>query len=202
MINLSSGLTALILGLLFIFPVPGMIMPPFGDGTNDWFSSFQNNWLIVIYKLHAGLISIQEDPLRGLNGLDIVIMSAFSITCLGLYINLKRISRIWSIIAYSFSLIAIVLFIITQSAGRSTLMLSILIFSFVMLKDKRQSKVTIYAGIVASIFLFAGDLTVGMHSKIITILFCFGYLLLIVWFFLISRTLIHIFKILCSLKEE
>jgi hypothetical protein len=87
-------------------------------------------------------------------------------------------------------LVAIILFLITQIAGRSTVMLSVLIFSIVMIKDKIYSKVTIYTGILASVFLFSGDLSVGIHSNFITILFGIGYILLTLWFFLISRTLL------------
>jgi hypothetical protein len=69
-------------------------------------------------------------------------------------------------------------------------MLSVLIFSLVMIKDKIYSKVTIYTGMLASVFLFADDLSVGIHSNVITILFGIGYILLTLWFFLISRTLL------------
>ncbi len=61
-----------------------------------------------------------------------------------------------------------------------------------MLRDKTFSKVTIYAGILASVFLFVGDLTVGVHSNIITTLFSIGYMLLITWFFLIAQSLFRL----------
>ena len=164
------------------------------ETNRGWYSTLQNNWLIIIFKLHAGLIMIQEDPLHGLNLLDIVILVLFSTTCWGLYINLKRSSKTWSFIALTLSLITIVLFLVTQTAGRSTVMLSVLIFSFVMAKDKNYGKVTFYTGILASVFLFTGDLSVGIHSNFITILFGIGYILLTLWFFLISRTLFWLGK--------
>lgn len=111
-----------------------------------------------------------------------------------MYINLKKSSNIWSLVAFAFMLIAIILFTITQNAGRSTVMLSVLIFSLIMIKDKIYSKVTICSGILASIFLFTGDLTVGIHSDIITILFGIGYMLLTLWFFLVSRKLLSLGK--------
>jgi hypothetical protein len=86
-------------------------------------------------------------------------------------------------------LIAIILFVATQNAGRSTVMLVVLINSLAMLKDKTFSKAVIYTGILASIFLFVGDLTVGVNSPIITTLFGIGYVLLITWFFLIGQCL-------------
>jgi hypothetical protein len=98
-------------------------------------------------------------------------------------------------IAFALSLIAIILFVMTQIAGRSTVMLAALINSFVMLRDKIFSKATIYVGIFASVFLFVGDLTVGIHSNIITILFGCGYVLLIMWFFLIAPGLLRVGRV-------
>jgi hypothetical protein len=190
-IYLLTGTTTLMLGILFLISAISFITSSILAGTNfGWYSALQNNWLIVIFKLHAGLINIQNNPLHGLNLLDIIILVVFSVTCLGLYINLKKSSKIWSLIALTFSLIAIILFLVTQIAGRSTVMLSVLIFSLVMIKDKIYSKVTIYTGMLASVFLFADDLSVGIHSNVITILFGIGYILLTLWFFLISRTLL------------
>ena len=179
------------LGLLFLISAISFITSGILAGINcGWFTALQNNWLIVIFKLHAGLLNIQDDPLHGLNLLDIIILVVFSVTCFGLYINLKESSKIWSLIALVLSLIAIPLFLITQIAGRSTVMFSALIFSLVMIKGKIYSKMSIYTGILASVFLFAGDLSVGIHSNVITILFGIGYLLLTLWFFLISQTLL------------
>ena len=189
-IYLLSGATTLILAILFLNSALSFISSNILAGTNCvWYSTLQNNWLIVIFKLHAGLLNIQDNPLHGLNLLDIIILVVFSVTCLGLYFNLRKSSKIWSLIALIFSLIAIPLFLITQNAGRSTVMLSVLIFSLEMIKDKIYSNVSIYTGILASVFLFTGDLTVGIHSNFITILFGIGYILLTLWFFLISRKL-------------
>lgn len=182
-------MTSLILGVLLLSSAISFISSTLDVGTKGIFTVIQNNWLILIFKLHAGLISIQDDPLRGLNLLDMVILALFSITCYGLYIDLKTSGKLWRLIALAFTLIAIILFLISQIAGRSTVMLSVLIFSLVMTKDEAFNKVTTYTGIACSIFLFAGDLTVGIHSNMITILFGIGYFLLILWFFSISRRL-------------
>lgn len=116
-------------------------------------------------------------------------MVLFSILSFAISNILKKVNRVWPLIAFTLSVIAIILFIITQIAGRSTIMLSVLIFSFVMLNNKAFNKTTIYAGILGGIFLFIGDLTVGIDSSIITILFGLGYGLLTLWFFLIGRKL-------------
>lgn len=184
-----SSVASLTLGVIFLIGALGFIRSIIWTEINgDWFSVFQSNWLIIIFKLHAGLISIQNNPLHGLNYIDVAILILFSILCFGLCVALKKESKFWSIFAFALSLITITLFIVTQTAGRSTVMLSVFIFSFVMLKNKIFKKMIIYTGVLASIFLFAGDLSVGIQSNIITFLFGIGYILQTIWFLLIART--------------
>jgi hypothetical protein len=188
-----SGAAALVTGILFLTAMISLIAAVLRPGaTNNWLSPFENNWLIVIFKLHAGLLDIHDDPLHGLNLLDMVILALVAIICFGLRAALRKARRTWILIAFALSLITIILFIATQIAGRSTVMLSVLIFSFVMLRNNIFGKTTIYAGILAGIFLFAGDLSVGIHSNIITILFGIGYVLLTTWFFLVAQRLFHL----------
>ena len=181
---------ALILGsLFFISAVEFSISIIWPDLSNRWYLFLQTNWLIVIFKLHNGLIHVIDNPLYGLNIFDMIIMVLFSILSFAISNILKKVNRIWPPIAFALSVISIMLFIITQMVGRSTIMLSVLIFSFVMLRKKALNKTTIYAGILGGIFLFTGDLTVGIDSNMITILFGIGYVLLTLWFFLIGRKL-------------
>ena len=190
-----GGAAALIAGMLLLIGMISLIASVLQPSTtNGWLSLFQNNWLIVIFKLHAEFSGIHAD-LHGLNLLDIVILFLVGIICLSLSTAFSKASKIWSLIAFALSLIAIILFIATQIAGRSTVMLAVLIISFVMLRNKIFSKVTIYAGILASVFLFVGDLSVGIHSNIITILFGVGYVLLITWFFLIAQSLFRLGRV-------
>jgi len=183
-----SRVIALTLGILFFLTALAFVISIIWPNIKyPLYLLFQSNWLISIFKLHCGLINIQDDPLSGLNIMDITILALFSIFSFGLSKALKEVNKIWPLISFALSVITIVLFIVTQIAGRSTIMLSVMIFSFVMLKNKAFSKVTIYSGIFASIFLFAGDLTVGINSIMISILFGIGYVLLTIWFFLIYR---------------
>jgi len=187
--KLSSAI-ALSLGILFLITAIGFIISIlWTEFNNGWYSLLQSNWLIVIFKLHDGLINIQADPLHGLNILDIFILVLFSLMSFGLNNALKKVNKIWPLIAFVLTVITIILFIVTQAAGRSTVMLSVMIFSFVMLKNNTFSKVTIFTGIFAGVFLFVGDLTVGINSNIITILFGIRYILLSTWFFMIAQTL-------------
>lgn len=188
--KLSSAI-ALTLGILFLITAIGFIISIiWPDLNNGWYSLFQTNWLIVIFKLHYGLLNVQDNPLHGLYILDIIILVLFSLMSFGLSYALKKVNRIWPLIAFTLSVITIILFIVTQVVGRSTVMLSVMIFSFVMLRNKTFSKVTIFAGIIAGVFLFAGDLTVGINSNIITILFGIGYIILTTWFFFIAQMLV------------
>jgi hypothetical protein len=187
----ASSVVALMLGILFFITATGFIISFIStDFNNERYSLFQNNWLITIFKLHDGLINIQDNPLYGLNVLDLIILILFSFMSFGLSNALKKVNKVWPLTAFILSAITIILFIATQVAGRSTVMLSVLIYSFVMLRNKIFSNVTIYTGVLASIFLFMGDLTVGINSNIITIFFGIGYVLLIIWFFLIAQKLL------------
>jgi hypothetical protein len=154
-----------------------------------WLLLLQNNWLVLIFKLHAQSTGIHSDILQGLNIWDIIILALVGILCLSLSTVFRKASKIWTLIAFTLTLAAIALYLVTQLAGRSTVMLSVLIISIVMLSNKTFNKVTIYSGILSSIFLFVGDLTVGIHSNIITVLFGVGYVFLVVWFFLTAGRL-------------
>ena len=139
-----GGMAALATGLLLLLGMTSLIASLFQPGTtNGWLLLFQNNWLVKIFILHAEYRSLQAD-LYGLNLLDIVVLLLVSILCLSLSTTFRKASKTWSIIAFALSLIAIILFVMTQIAGRSTVMLSVLINSLVRLRNKTYSRVTIY----------------------------------------------------------
>ena len=180
---------ALVSGILLLLGMISLIVTVLQPGTpNAWLLPFQNNWLVKIFIQHAELSGIPAD-LHGLNLLDMVILLLVSLVCLSLSTYFRNAGKVWSLIAFGLSVAAMLLFWATQLAGRSTVMLAVLINSFVMLRDKTFSRVIIYSGILAGVFLFAGDLTVGIHSNIITILFGVGYALLIIWSMLIAQAL-------------
>jgi hypothetical protein len=162
--------------------------------SNGWFIQLQNNWLVVLFRLNAGFSGVQP-RLDVLNLLDISIMALFCIMFLALYVALKRTSKIWSIVAVSLPFLGIPVFLITSTAGRSTLLIAGLIISAVMLRSKIFRKPTAYAGIVASVLLFfAGDIATAIFSssKVIAVLIGIGYVLWMVWFFLIAQRLYHL----------
>ncbi len=187
-----GAVSALISGiLLFVGMISQIASVLRSETASGWLSLIPNNWLVKIFILHAGFSDVHAD-LHGLNLLDIFILSLVSVICFSISTIFRNTRRVWSLVAFALSVIAIILFLATQNAGRSTVMLTVLIISFVMLRDKTFSNVIVYTGIPASVFLFVGDLTVGIHSDIITTLFSIGYVLLITWFFLIARGLFRL----------
>jgi hypothetical protein len=166
-----GGAAALVVLVLLGVGILGVITP------------FQDNWLIVFFKLNAGLGDVQEDSLSVLNFLDIVIMALAGTVYLALCAALWRANKLWPAIAASLAFLGIALLIITHTAGRSGLLLGGLIVSAVMLRSRIFSRVCAYAGMVAgALLLFVGD----------AVLIGVGYLLWMAWFFLVGRKLLQL----------
>jgi hypothetical protein len=193
-----GGLAALIVFVLFLIGIIGIIAVGRQPATaNDWSTPFQNNWLVVLFKLNAGFSGVQPDLLHVLNLLDIVIMALFGTMFLALYVALRRTNKVWSVVATSLPFLGIAIFLITSTAGRSGLLVGGLIISAVMLRSRIRgfSKVGAYVGIVASVLLFfAGDIGTAIFStsNIIAILIGIGYVLWMIWFCLIARRLFQL----------
>lgn len=190
-----SSAAALITGVLLLIAGIDPITTGLQFIINGWLSWFGNNWLVLLFKLHAGVNGVQLSQLYVLNFLDIVIMILVAITFLGLYVALRRASKIWSLIALVQPFLGILIFIATKSAGRSAVMGAVLVMSFVMLRSNTFSNNIAYAGILASVLLLVGDLSVSIaRSSIIAILIGIGYVLLITWFFMVGRRLFQLSK--------
>lgn len=189
-----SGAAASIVGVLFLLAILSIAIEGLMPGTTSGLLTlFQDNWLVVIFKLHAGFKGIQSNLLYELNLLDIVIMAFVATTYLGLYVALRRTSKIWTAIAAVQPIVGIVLFIATKTAGRSTVMGAGLVISAVMLRINIFNKVTAFLGMLSSILLLVGDISVGIApSNIIAIHTGIGYVLLMTWFFLIAWRLFQL----------
>jgi len=190
-----GGGAALTAGILLLVAMLGLISSVLQPGAiNGWLSLLMNNWLIVIFKLHAGFFGVQIDQLHILNLLDFSILVLAGTIVLGLYAALRRTSRFWSIIALVQPFLGMILFIATKNAGRSGVMGAALVISGVMLRSNIFNRVTAYIGILASVLLLAGDFSAGIipPSAIIGTLVGIGYLLLITWMFLVAVKLFHL----------
>jgi hypothetical protein len=188
-----SGVAATIAAVLLLFGLIGLIAEVL---LPIWLSPLHGNWLILILQLHAGFIGVQINLLHILNFLDIAILSLVAITFLGLFVALRKTSKIWSIVALVQPFLGIAIFIATENAGRSTVMGAGLVISAVMLWSPKFKKTTAYMGILANVLLLAGDFSAGVippSSSIATIV-GFGYVLLITWYFVIARNLFDLSK--------
>lgn len=154
----------------------------------DWLASMASLWLIVIFKLHRGLSGIDISLLTGMNMLDLLMLALVAVVQLGLYPLLRRVSRVWAVVAAIQPLLGMLLFIATQNAGRSALMGSVLVASVVMLRGGLVRKAVTTMGIAASLLLLAGDFTAGVlpPSLLTASLFGAGYALLAAWFFILT----------------
>ena len=162
----ASGVVALTLGIFLLVSAAGFILSLISSGFNNAkYSLFQSNWLIIIFKLHSGLINIQDNPLYGLHVIDLIFLVLFCLMSAGLYRALKKVNKIWPLVAFALSAITIILYIATRLAGRSTVMLSVMIYSFVMLRNKMFKNVAVYMGIFAGVFLFVGDFSVVEYKE-------------------------------------
>ena len=190
-----SGAAALIVGTLLLIAVISLIITVLQPNpTVGWLSALENNWLVVIFKLHAGFSGVQSGLLHVLNLLDIAILALVGVMYLGLYAALRRTSRIWSIIAAIQPFLGIVLFLATRTAGRSGVMGAGLVISIVMLRSDIFKKFTAYVGILASVLLLVGDFSVGAIPPlgITAMLFGIGYMLFITWYFLNAQRLFQL----------
>jgi hypothetical protein len=183
---------ALITGGLFLIAAVDLILTGLTSvKTGGWLPALQNNWLVVIFKLLSGFGDGQNDQLKGINALDVTILLLVGITLLGLFAVLRKTSKTWSLIALALPFLGLVVFLVTQMAGRSAVMVAILIISVVMLRSAVFNNVTAWLGIVAGALLLVGDFSVGSsYAATIVPLFGIGYLLLIVWLFLAGINLL------------
>lgn len=180
-------------GLFLIGAVDLVLTILYADTLKAWFSLFQSNWLLVIFKLHAGFSGIQADLLYRLNPLDLMILALIAIAFLGLYLALRGTSKIWSLIALVQPFLGIVLLVGTKSVGRSGVMGAELVISAVMLRSRLFDKRTAYLGMLSGALLLAGDIGASMApSMILATLTGIGYLLLITWFFLVAGRLFRL----------
>jgi hypothetical protein len=147
-----------------------------------------SNWLITIFKLQSHLIN-NQDSLLGINLYDIGIILLFIFVCLALFEKFKYQLKVWFLLSISLLALGLVIFIVTNLAGRSAFMASGLIISSLLLTNNIQSKIPGITGIIANILLLVADFTVGANIKIIPFLLGLGYLLLIIWMFMIARIL-------------
>ncbi len=187
----AGGGAALAAGILFLAALISLISSILNPGSmNGWLSKVQNNWLIVIFKIHDGFSGVHVDHLHMLNLLDITILVLVGTMVLGLYAVLRKTNIFWSSVALVLPFLGTILYLVTKTAGRSAVMGAGIIISVTMLQNTHFDRQTAFLGIIACMLLLAGDFSAGvLYSNIISALFGIGYVLLITWIFLVALKL-------------
>ncbi len=158
------------------------------DTINGWIA---NNWLVKLFKLNAG---ISGESIYIFNLLDILIMGLVGIMSLPLYPTLRKVSKIWSIVAICQPFLGIVIFSITHSARRSGVLSAVLTISIIMLWSNNFGKIPACMGFLVGGFLLTGDILSAFSLFIIAIIIAVGYILIMIWYILIALKLFQLSK--------
>jgi hypothetical protein len=181
-----SAAAALLTGIMMLFALISLV------AGKSILSSFENNWLVILFKINAGYEGFSFDRLQGIHILDVAILVLAGITYLGIANITQRAGKIWAVIGAALPFIGIGILFITKLAGRSAVMGGGLIIACVMWCNKAFGKGIALVGIIANVLLLMGDFGANPASTIYAIAVAVGYLLLMFWFFLIARRLFQI----------
>ncbi len=152
-----------------------------------------DNWLITIFKLHAGWNGVQLIQLYRVNPLDLTLLALIATTYIGLYLALHRSHPVLAAIAAVQPPLGILLFLLTQNAGRSAVMGAGLAISLAMLRGGPFNKWLGWTGLVSSILLLAGDLGTSLApNHILAVSTGIGYVLLVSWLLAIAYRLFRL----------
>ncbi len=180
-----SAMAALLVGMMMLFALFSLV------AGNSILSSFENNWLVIIFKINAGYEGFSFDRLQGVHLLDVMIVILAGITYLGIVNVTQGAGKIWTVIGAALPFMGIGILFITKLAGRSAVMGGGLIIAVFMLRRLIFSRGMAVVGIIANVLLLTGDF--GTNPTIASTLFAaavaVGYILLMVWFFIIARRL-------------
>lgn len=182
-----AGLTLLVLFLVGAIAIVSTASNP--TGTNGWIAPIQSNWLVTLFKVNVPASGVTSAALTVLNPLDLGIMLLFSMLSFTLNYALRDTSRAWSLVALSMPLLGIPVFLATDTAGRSALLVSAFVFSIVMIRSDIFYRPTAYVGLAASALLFlGGDIATAVFhpSSAIAGLLAIGYVLWVIWLLLIT----------------
>jgi hypothetical protein len=182
-----GGVASLILFVSFLVGASWLVWRPTG-----WIASLQNNWLVVLYRINA--TNASEDLLIAQNAIDLIIFFLFAVLFVALGAALWRTNRLWASVSAVLTFLGFILFLITNQAGRSALLLGSIIIGIIMLRSDSFSKPAGYVGIAGgALLLVAGDFATAMFppSMFIAASIALGYLLWIAWFLMIGQSLLQ-----------
>ncbi len=191
-----SGAAAVLAGIFLVIGGLYLIATPLQPSVvNSWLSLVGNNWLVKFFQLHARINGVQLSQVYTLNLLDLGILVLVAVTFLGLYAAVRTDSRLWSVIALIQPFLGIVSYIATL-VGRIAVVTAVLTMSLIMLvRHTRFSKAIAYVGVPAGVLLIIGDVsTRHVFSPAIAVLVGIGYILLVIWLFLVGWRLVQLRK--------
>lgn len=141
------------------------------------------NWLVVLFQINAGSGQLPTDPLRIFNPLDLGILVLVGLTFASFWPVTGRVSQILLAIALGLPFVGIAVLLLTNQAGRSSVMGAGLVIAFLMFKSGWLSRTVVYLGMLANALLLVGDFATGTSAKpVIAALLAVGYVSLTVWF--------------------
>jgi hypothetical protein len=178
-----GGLAALIVALLLLLGVVGLAISSSGLGPR--------NWLIVLFQINSGVGSLPTQPLRVFNGLDVAILILVALTFSGLWPGPGRRHPVWAAVAVAVPLLGILVLLLTELAGRSSVMLSGIIIAVLMLTGRAAVFLGIL-GILANVLLLVADFaTSDSRVAAVAAVVGVGYILLVAWFVAIGVHLLR-----------
>ncbi len=164
----------------------------YSDGAGSVFSPYLRNWLLLIFKLLAGIAGSAHAQLAVINPMDIAVLILGSLAGFATAFSLSRARRVVAFIASLLPLVGIVLLAVSGITGRSSLMLAIIVISICLAKTRRWTIAGTIVGVAAGAFLLTGDVCLGIvSSAVVTVLFGIGYVALIAWLALAALRLLR-----------
>ena len=187
-----AGIAGILCGLLLAIALVAVVIQGVNSPSpNGVLGRLENNWLVTIFKLHLRVDGITNGMLRGVSLIDVAILLLTTAFGVGLWFSLKSTTMVGSIVGMVLPVLGLILFIVTQLAGRSSVMATALVFALIALWNSNFGRIAPIIGIIAGVLLLLGDFTEPLHSKVIALLFAVGYILLIAWYILIGIKLIQ-----------
>jgi hypothetical protein len=187
LLSVLGGAAALLVAALFITA----LIPLIGSDTRTE-TSAQDNFLTLIFKLHAGISGNHMESLSGLNTLDVVILILVGMMSQAVFPIIRQVNKTWALIAVCLPFVGLGMYVLTHDVGRSGILGSGLVFAALMLRSETFRKTTAYTGILAGICLLIGDVgTAFSYSMHLGIFVGLGYILYMLWCGLIGWELIQ-----------
>jgi hypothetical protein len=174
---------AILLVLLLLGGI-GLLRSAAGPAPLGPLPPLEQNWLVVLFRMNLPGSGVSESELASVGPTDLIIMAVFAILSVCVYAALGPPGRVLSMIAVSLALLGIPVFLATELAGRSAVLLATLLLSAAELRGSVFGRRGAYAGIAAgALLLFGGDIATAVFppSAAVAALLMVGYLMWLVW---------------------